>query len=131
MQIEININGKTHTRDLALLPRAERNALARLLALGTMADELFVTLQGRPKYKTIKPGEVLAKCPAKAWFRVEFQTENLESDKNSDLTYTLKQHTGSGYCKACDKVHSVTRRGLLVSTAVEGVPFSKELEVTR
>ena len=129
MQIEININGKTHTRDLALLPRAERNALARLLALGTMADELFVTLQGRPKYKTIKPAEVLAKCPAKAWFKVDFSTDNLETDQDGDLTYTAKLHRGSGYCKLCGAEHSVERKGLLVSTMVGSVPFSREYEV--
>ena len=140
MKIVIETPGNRIETNLAELTRDERSALASLLGVASVRNELFQAFRDAPKFRKISGPEVFQTCPKNARFPLELELAPAESDVAEPLTAMVleyepsafcrvRAHTLGGWCPKCKQRHSVTRLSLLVTLEQEGILYSKLFEV--
>jgi len=122
--------------EISDLTTNERNALAQLLGVTEARKEAFETLRHVEIFKKIKQDDVWRLCPKYGRFKTEFSLEFINNtpdgralvkefkDLIPDAQVSAANHTVSGFCKRCNKVHSITKTAVMVKTSVHNIPFS-------
>jgi hypothetical protein len=134
MQITISVHGRSFIRNLGDLTKAQDTALGEFLGRNALRDEAFdhPWLNRQERFEPVTAAEVRATCPYQNKFKVKFHADDVTKDAPLEVapgySARTRSHTGSGYCRVCGVEHRVVRPGLLVSTTVEGLPFSREYQ---
>lgn len=127
---------------IADINHQERTALASLLGFTSARKKAFIILRELKKFKKIKPYEVWKTCPkGNRGFSTEVEVSLINgTDEGERMCQKILDilpeaetsagiHRVSGFCQKCGRIHSVTKRSVLVKLIVEGVPFSNMYEV--
>lgn len=125
---------------LSDLTQSERAALAGLLGMRSLKDEVFRLFRQLPHFRKLKGPEVFKQCPVNARFKIELVSEPADADTEAkalsilgqidpDARFGIRRYTLGGYCPKCKQRHEVTRISAMVNLDHAGMTYTRRFEV--